>query len=1197
MSRMVHYALAFLIVGLLAANSAPAAAASATPTSNSTASVVTPKSVVPGVTTAIKLRLSPNVAAVEGRVFVNTAAAEFVGVAPLGTGTATRPVRSGKGYAFAAYGLQAKNGHTTIRIVVFPRKAGVLQVRVTIDSTADVTGHRLTTSQSPLLSTLGVGHGAGTFRAPAATPAEAAPTRAAGPARKLVGNGKINAQDLDAVRGDWYTAHETAAVCGRDRLGDANSDRCVDVVDLQAELAALGTLGTRSALVPSASRPAALPATLNHTFVVTSTADTPDAVNGDDICADANSQCTLRAAMTEASWVPGANRIEFALSGTAPVTIQLTSRLPDISSRNSTVTIDGYTQPGSRVNTATVGSNAIPGVEIKGNGKNAKEMAFYVTSAGNTIRGLLIDNVWNGIFIDGTGAHDNKIIGNIIGFNKNGTAASFENFAIILNTGANRNFDGTPSLADRNVIGNYTHAEENYGPGTDNNTTQNNVFCIGPTGMTTATCATGIDHNFGPKNHLIGGMGTNEKNVFGPTTLQGIELSHGWDPSNHGYTTQYTISGVQIIGNWVGFRGDGSYNASYRSGLNFSSADNDQGIHVYDGTDNNIVDSNYVASVYDGIQVMSPNATGNIVRNNIIGVSPLGQAAPLTGWGMKIRWSARHDTFQGNVIRNAALGGFGLVNTNNTGGAQAVAYNIRLTQNIVSDTSGPAIGLYGDADDNSHLSPPVIAVAGTAAVSGTAVAGATVELYRASRAVGQTGLPITYLGSTVVTQNGHWSIRATLNLGDIVTALQIRTDDNTSQLAPNVAVGSAPANHPPAFNTDRGDRTDAEHVAISFSAAATDQDGDTLTYSATGLPTGISIDPASGLVSGTLSYSSAGSNAVVISVTDGNATVTDSFTWNVTNTDRPPVATVALSPAKPGTNATVTATATKSDPDGDAVGLTYTWKVNGTTVRTSSSATALTDTLDLSQAGNGDLGDVIRVEVTPNDGATDGTKVADQVTVTDPGIYASDDFSRTVNTAWGTAATGGAYTTQGTTADYGVNGSVGTINLAPAMNRSAVLNGISQTDVDLSFRFAVNKLAVGGQQFIYGVVRRVSSTTEYRAKARIAPTGAVYVQATAVVGNVETGIGSEFLVTGLTASPGNFLRMRTQISGASPTTIKIRVWADGTTEPTTWQVTSTDSTSALQVAGAIGVRAYVGSAVTNGPIQVSIDDLRAAKIQ
>src|SRR5207249_1791686 len=82
------------------------------------------------------------------------------------------------------------------------------------------------------------------------------------------------------------------------------------------------------------------------------------------------------------------------------------------------------------------------------------------------------------------------------------------------------------------------------------------------------------------------------------------------------------------------------------------------------------------------------------------------------------------------------------------------------------------------------------------------------------------------------------------------------------------------------------------------------------------------------------------------------------------------------SPAAPKTNDTLTATATKSDGDADPVTLTYVWKVGGTTVRTTSGTTSLTDTLDLSQAGNGDHGDAVTVTVTPNDGIEDGTAVA-----------------------------------------------------------------------------------------------------------------------------------------------------------------------------------------------------------------------------
>jgi hypothetical protein len=105
-----------------------------------------------------------------------------------------------------------------------------------------------------------------------------------------------------------------------------------------------------------------------------------------------------------------------------------------------------------------------------------------------------------------------------------------------------------------------------------------------------------------------------------------------------------------------------------------------------------------------------------------------------------------------------------------------------------------------------------------------------------------------------------------------------------------------------------------------------------------------------------------------------------------------PTATVTLSPAPPKTNDTLTATATKNDADGQAVSLTYVWKVNGATKRTFTSATALTDTFNLATAGNGDRGDVIRVEVTPSDGITDGGTASDQVTVANSAPVFSQDL-------------------------------------------------------------------------------------------------------------------------------------------------------------------------------------------------------------
>ena len=110
----------------------------------------------------------------------------------------------------------------------------------------------------------------------------------------------------------------------------------------------------------------------------------------------------------------------------------------------------------------------------------------------------------------------------------------------------------------------------------------------------------------------------------------------------------------------------------------------------------------------------------------------------------------------------------------------------------------------------------------------------------------------------------------------------------------------------------------------------------------------------------------------------GNLTSTELYD-PLANT--PPVATVQFNSASPKTNDTLTATATKSDADGDTVTLTYVWKVNGTVKKTTAASASLTDTFDLSVSGNGDKGDTVTIEVTPNDGTVDGIKVTATATI------------------------------------------------------------------------------------------------------------------------------------------------------------------------------------------------------------------------
>lgn len=731
---------------------------------------------------AIKVTLPADVSAVDGRLLFDRSAAELWGVAARRGAVAFRPERVPGGYAFGAYGLTPVGGRSVLRLVMSSRKPAQLQVRVVVGALADAAGQRLPRARNSYVADVDVA--AGGPRLPASSAVEdTTPLRPAGPAREPLADGRFDRQDLDTVHLGWMTAAGRDDVCGTSRRVDVNGDGCTDIVDVQAVQALLGQSTARS-VGPTA--------TGDKTFTVVSTADAPDAAPGNGVCADASGLCTLRAAMMESSWVAGNDRIQFNLPGAAPVTIQVASQLPNIGSRSGTITIDGYTQPGSRRNDASAGSNAVMGVELRGPGVSTRMYGFYITSPGNTVQGLLLADFTRGIFIDRTDAHHNRILGNWIGFRRDGTNAPGGEHAIDLNGGAHDNVIGTAALADRNVMGNYSIGVDVYGTGTNANIIQGNQFCIRPSGTTTATCAVGIDHNFGPKNGLIGGAGAGERNVIGPTWLQGIEYSHGWNPSGPRGATDPTweISGNRSIGNWVGFRGDGSYSASFRSGLNFSSADNGNGINVYDGSRNNTIQGNFVASVYDGIQLETQNSDGNIVRQNTIGVSPLGQAAPMTRWGIIVRQGTRYHVIQANTIRNAAAGGVGLVDKNNRGGGTTVAQNIRISRNIITDTNGPAIYLAPGA--NGSIAKPVITSATVSAVKGTAKAGATVEVYRASRQAGEYGLPTAFLGSTVTGSNGTWTLAVPLVLGERVTALQIDGASNTSELAANVLVGAAP---------------------------------------------------------------------------------------------------------------------------------------------------------------------------------------------------------------------------------------------------------------------------------------------------------------------------------------------------------------------------------------------------------------------
>ncbi len=90
---------------------------------------------------------------------------------------------------------------------------------------------------------------------------------------------------------------------------------------------------------------------------------------------------------------------------------------------------------------------------------------------------------------------------------------------------------------------------------------------------------------------------------------------------------------------------------------------------------------------------------------------------------------------------------------------------------------------------------------------------------------------------------------------------------------------------------------------------------------------------------------------------------------------------MSLDTHSPGRDDVLIATATKSDPQGEPVSLTFVWEVNGVTVQETPADTALTDTFDLSTLDYGAATYAISVSVTPDNGFVEGDTVYDSATV------------------------------------------------------------------------------------------------------------------------------------------------------------------------------------------------------------------------
>jgi VCBS repeat-containing protein len=250
---------------------------------------------------------------------------------------------------------------------------------------------------------------------------------------------------------------------------------------------------------------------------------------------------------------------------------------------------------------------------------------------------------------------------------------------------------------------------------------------------------------------------------------------------------------------------------------------------------------------------------------------------------------------------------------------ESLTRTVNITVNPVADLT---------ADDDSATTREDTPVTGTVAGNDSTTSGGTLTFAKASDPEH---------GSVLVNGDGTYTYTPDANYNGPDSFTYTVTDPASGEsLTQTVTITVTPVNDAPTAKGAIADRISEDAQSdTSFNVASyfSDVDGDTLTYGASGLPTGLTIDPTTGIISGTIDHSaSQGGAAGVYNVTvtatssDGGS-VNQTFTWTVTNpapvanddaattNEDTAVSGNVLSSGGPGDVA-------DSDPDGDPLRVT-----------------------------------------------------------------------------------------------------------------------------------------------------------------------------------------------------------------------------------------------------------------------------------